>query len=154
MKRNLIQTVIVGAMAAGMMLAQAPATPAQPPAARMHRFAPRQHMMQQLNLTAAQKEQAKSIWSATRQSTQAVREQLRTNREALATAVRNDNQGQIQKLAAAQGQLRGQLLAARSESMAKFYQILTPAQKAKIHQMHQAFRERMQQRFGRTRTNG
>jgi len=151
MKHNLIKFAAVGALAAGMAFAQAPAAA---PAAPAHRETARRHAMQQLNRTEAQKEQAKSIFQQTRQHTQMVREQLRTNRAALAAAVKADNQEQIQKLAVTQGQLRGQMLAARSEAMAKFYKILTPAQRAKAEQIRQAVRQRMQQRFHRGAANG
>lgn len=150
MKRNsIMKFAVVGAMAAGLAMAQPPAAKPGPsaPAARMHRQGTRHRLMQQLNLTQAQKDQAKAIFQQNRQSTKMVREQLRTNREALAKAVKSDNNGEIERLAATQGHLRGELLAKRSEAFAKFYQILTPAQRAKAEQMHQAFRQRMRERM-------
>jgi protein CpxP len=151
MKRNVFQLFAIGAAVAGMALAQAPATTAAPaaPVVRQHRTAVRKRMMQRLNLTDAQKQQAKAIFQQTRQSTVAVRQQLKSNREALAAAVKANNQQQIDQLSASQGQLRGQMLAARSEAMAKVYQILTPEQKAKAERMHQAIRMRMKDRARR-----
>lgn len=151
MRRNILQLLAIGTAVAGMALAQAPATPAAPaaPAVRQHRAAMRQRMIQRLNLTDAQKQQAKAIFQQTRQSTEAVRQQLKSNRQALAAAVKANNQAQIDQLATTQGQLRGQLLASRSEAMAKVYQILTPEQKAKAEKMHQAIRERIKERAHR-----
>jgi protein CpxP len=116
----------------------------------------RRQMMQGLNLTDAQKEQAKAIFQQSRQTAQPVAEQLRQNRQPLADAVKANNVGQIQALAAQQGTLHGQLLAIRSEAMAKFYSILTPEQRARADQRQQRVRERMKQRLEqrRSRMNG
>ena len=65
-----------------------------------------------------------------------------------AAAVKGNDVAQIHSLAAQQGNLRGQLLAMRSEAMAKFYATLTPEQKSKADQMHQRMRTRMRQRNG------
>ena len=161
MKNSLMKFAAVGALAAGMAFAQAPVT--NPPAsnngqtstvrprARFH-----QRMMNALNLTDAQKQQAKTIFQQARESAKPVFQELKQNRQALTAAVKADNNSQIRELAAKQGNLRGQLLAIRSGAMAKFYQVLTPEQRAKADQMHQKMHTRMQERFGRraNRTNG
>lgn len=135
-----------GAMAAGLIFAQPQAkAPAQPQRFH-HQMMFRQRMAQALNLTADQKAQAKSIFQATRQSTQAVRDELKQNRQALAGAVKANDTKQIEQLSRKQGALVGKMTAARTEAMAKFYQVLTPEQRAKAEQMHQAFRQRMEQR--------
>jgi Spy/CpxP family protein refolding chaperone len=148
MRQHLIRFATVAALAAGMAVAQtaAPAPVPAPgqartavrPRARMH-----QRMMQALNLTDAQKQQAKSIFQQVRQDAQPIRQEVKA-----------DDTAQIQALAAKQGSLRGQMLTVRSEAMAKFYSTLTPDQRAKADQMHQQFRQHMQQRFGRTAKNG
>ncbi len=139
------------ALAAGMVFAQAPTTtPAQPatPQARegRHGFVRRhlEHIAQALNLTDSQKQQARTIFQQARQSAQPIRQELKQNREALASAVKN-GQGdtEIQKLSTEQGRLLGHLVAIRTEASAKFYQMLTPEQRAKADQMHEQFRQRM-----------
>ena len=149
MKRRLTMFAAAGALAAGLMFAQAPATPQR---GNHHSWKAsgmmfRQRMAQALNLTDAQKAQAKSIFQETRQSTQALRDQLKENRAALTAAMKANDTAGIERLSAKQGSLVGKLTAARTEAMAKFYKVLTPEQKAKADQMHQAFRQRMQQRM-------
>jgi Spy/CpxP family protein refolding chaperone len=152
MKKNLFRFATVVALGAGMALAQttAPAPDNGPaktttvrPRARFH-----ERMMQALNLTDAQKQQAKSIFQQARQNAQPVVQQMKQNREALAAAVKANDTAQMQSLSAQQGKLRGQLLAIRSQAMAKFYSTLTPDQRAKADQMHARIRQRMQQRAG------
>jgi len=138
-------------------MAQAPPTPATPPHPRAgraragQRGAMRQRMAEALNLTDAQKEQAKTIFQQARQNAQPLAQQLKQNREALAAAVKADDVAQIHSLAEQQGSLRGHMLGIRSEAMAKFYTTLTPEQKAKADQMQQRMRTRMAQR---KRSNG
>lgn len=152
MKRQLIRLAAVGAVAAGMTFAQmqAPAPAAQSnqsKPAMSHRAEARRHMLQELNLTAAQKEQAKAIFQQARVTAKPVREQLRQNREAMTAAVKADNQAQIEQLSAVRGKLMGQITTARTEAMAKFYHELTPQQRAMADQIHQRFQARMRQRM-------
>lgn len=151
MKRILMSIAAVAALAAGMASAQAPAGPQQP-APGKSAMKPgtilRRRMGQALNLTAAQKQQAKSIFQQARVNAQPVAQQLKENREALATAVKANDSAQIQSLSAQQGNLRGQILAIRSDAMAKFYAILTADQRAKAEQLQQRIRQRIQKRLG------
>ncbi|HWD00119.1 MAG TPA: Spy/CpxP family protein refolding chaperone [Candidatus Sulfopaludibacter sp.] len=124
--------VAVGALAAGLVFGQV-----------NHRH---HKMMQSLNLTDVQKQQAKTIFQQSRQSVQPVAQELKQNREALASAVKANDTAAIEKLSATQGQLRGRMMAARAEAMAKVYQILTPEQRAKAEQMRQTVKSRMAQR--------
>ncbi len=155
MKRSFLKIAAAAALAGGMALAQttapAPAPAPQPGQAKTAirpRMRIRQRILQALNLTDAQKQQAKSIFQQARQNAQPIRQQLKQNRQALAAAVKANDTAQIQSLSTQQGNLRGQALAIRSEAMAKFYSTLTPEQRAKADQIHQQIRERMQQRFG------
>ncbi len=156
MKSNLTRFAAVTALAAGMAFAQQ-ATPApQPapgkPAAGTHARA-HHRMMQDLNLTDAQKQQAKAIFQQARQTAQPIRQQLRQNRQAMAAAVKANDTAQIQNLAATQGTLRGQAMAIRAQALAKFYTTLTPDQRAKADQMQEQFRQRIEQRRAQ-HTNG
>jgi protein CpxP len=147
MKRPLIKFAAVTALASGMMFAQAPSPSPNPnPQARPHNFI-RQRMArvaQQLNLTDAQKQQAKTIFQQARQTAQPVREQLNQNRQALAEAAKaGTNEAAIQQLSVQQGNLLGQMVAVRTEAFAKFYATLTPEQRTKADQMRQQFQQRM-----------
>jgi Spy/CpxP family protein refolding chaperone len=144
-------------MAAGMIFAQAqpvsPAPKAQQNQAekrgmegkRSRRAQARKEMMQALNLTPSQKEQAKTIFGAAREKSQPVRMELRQNREAMSAAVKTNDKAQIEKLSAERGRLVAKLSADRGQAMAKFYQVLTPAQRAKAEQMHARSQARMRQ---------
>jgi Spy/CpxP family protein refolding chaperone len=150
MKTYLTRFAAVAALAAGMAFAQAPAPAAPPPVpattAKSPRAVLRHRMLKALNLTAAQKQQAKAIFQQTKQNVQPVAQQARQNREALAAAVKANDTAQIHNLSAQQGSLEGQVLAMRSESMAKFYATLTPDQRAKAEQIQQKMQQLKQQR--------
>ena len=151
MKTYFTKFATVAALAAGMAFAQAPATTPQPAPAKAGmraRGVVRHRMLAALNLTDAQKQQAKSLFQQTRQNLQPIVQQARQNRDALAAAVKANDTAQIQQLSAQQGNLNGQILAMRSASMAKFYATLTPDQRAKADQLRQQMKQRVQQRKG------
>jgi len=165
-RKNLFRFGSVAALAAGMAFAQtqapasgqatAPATPAAPAKPGVHRTFReqfRQRMMNELNLSPEQRDQAKVIFQHARQSSQPFRQQLRTNREAMTVAVKADDAGRIRQLATERGRLLGDLMAIHSEAAAKFYANLTPAQRTKADLMHQRFEQRWHERMG-PRTNG
>lgn len=144
---------IFAALAAGIAFAQAPTAPAQPASSNepfARRAAARHRLLEELNLTDAQREQLRSIFQQAKQSAQPVRQQLKQNREALAAAVKANDTAQIPRLSQAEGNLMGQLITIRSEAKAKFYNTLTPEQRAKADQIHQMIRQRM----GQPHSNG
>jgi periplasmic protein CpxP/Spy len=150
MKQYLLQFAAVTTVAAGMSLAQAPATSTRP-APQKAPFAQREfgheHMMQALNLTAAQKQQADSIFGDARRKAEPLRQEMRQNRAALYAAVKANNESQIMRLSSQQGELKGKALAIRSGAMAKFYAILTPEQRTMAEQMRSRMRSRMEERM-------
>jgi Spy/CpxP family protein refolding chaperone len=95
-------------------------------------------LSKELNLTAAQQSQAKSIFQDARQSAHPIRQQLKQTRQSLWTAVESNNTAQIQQLAASEGNQVGQLATIRGTAMAKVYQILTPDQQQKLAALRQA----------------
>ena len=173
MRQTFLRLAATGTVAAGLVFAQAPAQTApegqtnsqtnqsqpnqsqstRPKTGAERRENAHERLMNALNLTPAQREQARTIFREEQQSIKPVREQLKENRAAMAAAVKADNKAEIQRLANQGGQLMGKVIASRSEAMAKFYRTLTPAQRAKAEQMHQRFHERMQQR-NTEHTNG
>jgi Spy/CpxP family protein refolding chaperone len=159
MRLSFAKYAAVAALATGMVFAQAPAGTSQQPgttqAQKGRRGFMRRHMgrvAQQLNLTDTQKQQSRAIFEQARQSAQPIRQELKQSREALRAAAKaNQGDSQIQTLANQQGQLLGQLVAIRTEASAKFYQMLTPEQRAKADQMQTQFR---QHRHSADRKNG
>ena len=149
-RHSFTKVAAVAALAGGMAFAQTQTENPQPAPAQTHQgrhAAVRgrlQHLAQVLNLTDSQKQEARTIFQQARQSARPVRQELRQNRQALAAAAKADkSNADIEKLAGNQGRLLGQLVAIRTEASAKFYQMLTPEQRAKADQMHQQFRQRV-----------
>ncbi len=157
MTERLIRTATVAVLAAGMALAQTPAARPGPRGARpgiAQRGMLQRGVMRNLNLTDSQKQQAKAIFDQTRENTKPIREQLRQNREALRAAMQANDTVQIQNLSAQQGTLRGQVMAAQAEAQAKFKAILTPDQLAKLADMRQKAKNRMQRMQNRGQNRG
>ena len=138
---------VVAALAAGMVLAQAPSTAVRP------RAVVRQRIVRALDLTDAQKQQAQAILQQTRQTVQPLRQQSKQNRQALMAAIKaGKGDVEIHQLALTQGNLTGQLVAARTEALAKFYSTLTPEQRAKAGLMGQKLRQMLKQRIQQRRS--
>ena len=169
MKWQIVKLAAVGSMAAGLIFAQAQTTQPAPSgnsnkqgahgqmAMRSHHRMAHHRMMAALNLTPEQKTAAKTIFGHAREASEPVRAEMRKNREAMTLAVKADNKSQIERLAAERGKLDAKLTVNRSEAMAKFYQTLTPAQKAKAEAMHERTTARMRQLRNEhrgTRSNG
>jgi Spy/CpxP family protein refolding chaperone len=99
------------------------------------------------NLTSEQKAQAKAVFSQVRRDAAPLREELKQNRQALAQAIKSGkSDAEIQQLAAAQGNTMGQLIALRSQALAKFAAQLTPEQKAQIAERKGQFGRQMLRR--------
>jgi Spy/CpxP family protein refolding chaperone len=140
----------VAAMAAGMAIAQTPAAPGQPRPGKMSaKHGMNGRMLRALNLTEAQKQQAKAAFQQAKQNAGPLATQLRENRQELAAAVKANDVAKIHSLSAQQGHLQGQLLGIRSEAMAKVYATLTPEQKAKAGETRSKVRERIKERIGK-----
>lgn len=92
----------------------------------VHRFAAR------LNLTPDQQNQAKAIFGKARADEKAFAPQLRQERVALRNAIKTDNESQIDQILKQDAQLNAQARAIHARAIAKFYQILSPAQKVQF----------------------
>jgi Spy/CpxP family protein refolding chaperone len=159
MRYSFLKYAALTTVTAGIAFAQAPAGNAQRMESNTQESSSTQeesrsvtgrleHMAQNLNLTAAQKEQARMIFEHARQSAQPILGELRQNRMALTAAAKGGaSESDIQRLANDHGRFLGQLVAIRTEASAKFYQLLTPEQRAKADQMHEQFRGRMRSRM-------
>lgn len=105
------------------------------------------HMSSMLNLTAQQKEQAKSIFTAEREAAKPVREQLRAERNVVRMAIDSRKpDAEIRQLAKNEAPALGDLAAMRASAFSKFYTELTPAQQQKLTTMQQNWRARQSAR--------
>jgi Spy/CpxP family protein refolding chaperone len=143
MKRTLMVLVAACAATTGLALAQAASGTTQPQNWRGRAYL---WLTNQLNLTDAQKSQARETYRGVWQNAKPVMEQLRENRKAMSEAIKANDSAKIRQLAATQGDLTGQLTALRAEGQAQFYQMLTPDQRAKMATIEQNVRTRFQQR--------
>jgi Spy/CpxP family protein refolding chaperone len=142
MKRQLTIMAAMVALGAATILAQTTAT-AQKGAGKANgvRSLVRKRLMNALDLTADQKQQAKIVMQGARQTAQPLAQQLKQDREALAAAIQAGDSARIQQLSTDMGSLRGRVLAIRSDAMSKFYAMLTPDQKAKAVEFQQKARQ-------------
>jgi periplasmic protein CpxP/Spy len=85
-----------------------------------------------LNLTSAQQQQAEAIYTSAAKSQQPLLESEKEAREALRTAVRNNDTSTIDQVAATLGQAMAENTSIRAKADAAFYQILTAEQQAKL----------------------
>jgi Spy/CpxP family protein refolding chaperone len=108
----------------------------------------RQRVIKNLNLTDAQKAQAKTIFQDAKAAAALVRPQLQASRQAMATAIKAGDANSISALAAEMGKSQVQLTVIRSTAMAKLYAILTPDQQTKLGQMQAKIRQLTQQLRG------
>jgi len=136
--------VAVTALAVGIVFAQVPTGSLQGRAANAAEgpHSPigghLDEITQVLNLTDSQKAQARTIFEQAGQSAEPILQDLKENREKLDAAAKASNsEGDIQQLATEQGRLLGQLIGIHTVATAKFYQMLTPEQRAKVDQMHE-----------------
>jgi Spy/CpxP family protein refolding chaperone len=126
MKRS---SLFLSFLVAGVLSAQtAPATHARAGDRMMQR------LTVQLNLTPDQQVQAKAIFKDAHQQTQALMPKLRQEHQAMANAVKSDNEVQIDQLSQQNSQLNAQVRAIHAKARAKFYALLTPAQKTTYDQ--------------------
>lgn len=144
MKLQMIKTAAIVAMAAGIAMAQTTATATTQPGAGkkagLHAQVKRR-LLKALDLTAAQKQQAKAIAQTAKAQAQPLVQQLKVARQALATAVQTGDEVKIQQAALEAGNLQGQVMAIRSVGRAKFFALLTPDQKAKATEFQQKVKQ-------------
>lgn len=138
MQRNPMRFATIAAFAASIALAQTPAP--RPRALLRHRI------VKALDLTNAQKQQAKTIFQQAKLDARPLKQELQQNRQALATAAKANDAAQIRQLATQQGNVTGQLVATRAQAMARFYATLTPEQRAKADKVQQRIQQRLSQR--------
>ena len=105
-----------------------------------------EHIMERLELSAAQQEQLQELLAENREEHQAQREAAKTARQALSDQIHAEvfNEGAIRQAAAAAGAIDEELAVSRALMFQEVQQILTPEQQAEMREMintMQAFRE-------------
>jgi protein CpxP len=104
-------------------------------------------MFRQLNLTDDQKAKVKEILEANKATIQPIREAMKANHEKLAALNGNFDEAQVSAIAKEQGDLTAQMIVARARVKSQIFAILTDEQKAKAAQLHDAMKERFQNRM-------
>jgi Spy/CpxP family protein refolding chaperone len=141
MKNKILSVAGATILAAGLMFAQTETTPAPNPPAGHHgqgfqRRPMLARMARRLNLSDAQRQQAKGIFQDMRTQAQPIRTQLQQGRLALVNAaVAGKSADDLNQLAQAQAPQIAQLAALRAQALEKFYAILTPAQQQQFQTM-------------------
>ncbi len=135
----------VGAFAARGALAQA-----GPRGGHHGMFGPRLGMLATvLDLTDAQKAEAKTILDNARQASQPYVTQLREGHQQMEQAVKSGaGAQQLQQIADNQGATIAKVIGIHASAFSQFYALLTPEQKAKADKLHGQFKDRMGERFG------
>ena len=87
-----------------------------------------------LNLTAAQQQQAATIFTNAATANASVRASMKSARQSLTAAVRNNDSATIEQVSATIGNLTAQTTSNQAKADAAFYQILAPDQQAKLAQ--------------------
>jgi Spy/CpxP family protein refolding chaperone len=148
MTNTWLRFAAAAAVTGGMLLAAQDigGQPAQPAAPQDQQYRGGARLARYLNLTPAQKEQAKAEFQAARQSAQPIHRQLMQIRAALFQAIQANDTAGIDRLSAQQASLKGRISAKRHEAFAALYSILTPEQRAKADQMPAHFRQMWQRR--------
>jgi Spy/CpxP family protein refolding chaperone len=139
MTRNWTTLVAIGVLAATFAMAQTVAPSAAP--ALTLKAKVQRRLMKSLDLTAAQKTQAKSILQNSKQQVQPLAAQLKQDRQSLTAAIQANDAAKIQQLSAQVGTLQGQVLGIRAGGRAQFFALLTPDQKVKAAEFEQKVKE-------------
>ncbi len=129
MRKTITIILLALVSAAPLMWAQGPPQPPDPATMAQHRV---EFMTTLLNLTAAQQQQATTIFTSAATAQASVHQSMRTTRESLATAVKNNDTAGIDQAAATIGNLTTQMIATESKAKAAFLQTLTPDQQNKL----------------------
>jgi Spy/CpxP family protein refolding chaperone len=116
-------------LSASIVLAQGPEGGPPPDSQAMPKMRV-DFLSSQLHLSSAQKAKAKSIFTDASTASESIRSTLMDKRQSLSSAVKKNDTAAIDTLAAACGNLSGQLIGIESKSEAAFYAILTFDQQA------------------------
>jgi Spy/CpxP family protein refolding chaperone len=128
-------TILAAFWVASLLVAQEPPSPPSPPDPATRAQHHVQFLTRQLSLNAGQQQQATTIFTNAATSEAALFQQMRSARQNLAGAVKNNDTGAIDQAAATIGNLTAQLTSAQAKAKMAFNQLLTPDQQSKLAQM-------------------
>lgn len=134
MKKTIIATLLFTLIAAGALLAQMGPMHHDPAQMMQHRV---KYLTTVLSLTAAQQQQATTIFTNAANSASSLHPQMKSAHEALHTAVQSNDTAAIDSAASQAGSLMGQMMAIHAKAEAAFFQILTPDQQNKLKELDQ-----------------
>jgi protein CpxP len=129
--------VLAGAAGMSAAIAADEATSAAPPAPGAHGWHHHRgpwHLLSKLNLTAAQKQQVKDIFTAARPQMQSLHQQMQANMQKLhQTQPTDPNYTSIaSQVSQTHGSLAAEALTQRAQVRAQVFKVLTPAQQAQL----------------------
>ncbi|MFB3813165.1 MAG: Spy/CpxP family protein refolding chaperone [Terriglobales bacterium] len=130
--RKTVTIILLGLACATPMLAQNPPKPPDPATMAQRRV---QFLTTLLSLNGAQQQQATTIFTNAASTHTTIHENMKTARQNLANAVRNNDTAVIDQLAATIGNLTTQATATHAKAQAAFFQILTPDQQTKLTEL-------------------
>lgn len=143
-KTSLITLALVSALAIGGIAAQTAA--GQGPRAG-HRAKRLEFIAGYLDMTDAQKTQAKAILQDSRTASQPLFAQLKQGRQAMTAAIKaNKPEADLKAIADAQAPLISQLAVQKALTREKLWALLTPDQQAKAEKLHNSFMKMFEDR--------
>lgn len=128
-----LATLLLSALLATSLVAQT--SPPGPPSPADHAQRQVKFLTTMLSLTAAQQQQATTIFTDAATAGAALHQSMRDAHQALDAAVKSNNTTAIDQAAASIGQLTTQLTSLQAKAHAAFFQILTPDQQNKMSAM-------------------
>jgi len=134
MKTITLATIALSLLAAVFLPAQNPPSPPGPEARVHHQLA---FLTTVLSLTAAQQQQAATIFTNAAGADGAVHPGLRSAHQELAAAVKSNDSAGIEQAAGTIGNLIAQMTVNKAKAEAAFYQILSSEQQSKWSQLEE-----------------
>jgi Spy/CpxP family protein refolding chaperone len=134
MRRTAFALLLTLACAVTLVSAQTESThtPPSPATIAQHRV---NFLTTVLSLNPTQQQQATNIFTTSATAASSLHSQMKSARQSLTTAVKNNDSAGINQQSSAIGSLATQLTAAKATAKAQFYQILTPEQQTKVAQL-------------------
>jgi Spy/CpxP family protein refolding chaperone len=129
---RIAKVLFASAFAAALVCAQGPHNAPDPTTMVAHHV---DHLTKFLTLTAAQQQQATTIFTSAATANSTARASLKTARQALSDAVKSNNTAAIDQAASTIGTLTAQIASSDGRAEAAFIQILTPDQQTKLSQV-------------------
>ena len=108
-----------------------------------------ERLAKKLNLTDAQKEQAKQIMKSSKEKVKELKESMKSIHQKLdaATADGQFDEAQVQALATQQANIMAQMIVEKERTKSQFFAILTPEQQAQANQLKEQMKERFKGKF-------